>query len=67
MTTFTKVITGHRSSKTVNVSRGGEPFGQIWTWANTRTESHPWHAKPLNGTHEVFDTLPEAKEHMRNA
>jgi hypothetical protein len=68
MTTFTKVFTAPTTStKTVNVSRNGEPFGQLWTWKNTRTEQHPWHAKPLNGEHEVFKTLAEAKDHMRTA
>lgn len=38
----------------VDVERDGQPFGQLWTWPTTRTEDHPWHAKPLNGEHKVF-------------
>ena len=67
-TSFTNVITKPGSTQqTVNVSRDGEPFGQLWTWANTRTELHPWHAQPLDGLHKLFNSLPLAKEYMRNA
>jgi len=38
-----------------NVERiNGQPFGQIWTWKNTKDTWHPWHAKPLNGEHKTF-------------
>lgn len=37
-----------------NVSVMGRPFGQIWTFKNTCTEQHPWHAKPLHGAHVAF-------------
>lgn len=39
----------------VNVERDGQPFGQLWTWPTTATETHPWHAKPLTGEHKTFD------------
>lgn len=62
---FSKVIKRSGSTqKTVNVSLNGQPFGQLWAWNNTRTERHPWHAKPLNGEHATFETLAAAKSHM---
>ena len=65
MMTFTKAKKRPGSSKVeINVSKGGAPFGMLWTWANTRTEWHPWHAKPLNGEHATFDNLAAAKAHM---
>jgi|14_taG_2_1085336.scaffolds.fasta_scaffold97039_2 hypothetical protein len=49
---------------TVNVSRNGEPFGQLWTWSNTRTERHPWHSKPLDGEHKTHKTQKAARKRM---
>ena len=67
MTTFIKVAKKPGSSQqTINVERNGEPFGQMWTWPNTATERHPWHALPLNGNHETFDTLKQAKTYMQS-
>lgn len=52
---FSKVLTTRGSRmREINVSRNGRPFGKMWTWPNTRTEWHPWHAQPLNGEHKVF-------------
>ena len=48
----------------IEVSSGGEPFGLIWTYPDTATESHPWHAKPLEGKHVTFATLDAAKTYM---
>lgn len=65
MITFLKVAKKPGSSQqTINVERNGKPFGQLWTWPNTKTEWHPWHAKPLNGDHKTFDNLKDAKTHM---
>jgi len=65
-TTFIKAVKRPGlTQKTINVERNGKPFGQLWTWPNTKTEKHPWHAKPLNGKHETFGTLREAKNHMK--
>lgn len=62
MTTFTRVPKKPGSTQqTINVERNGEPFGQLWTWPNTRTERHPWHVKLLEGNHRTFDTLAKAK------
>jgi len=64
-TTFIEVPKKPGSSQhTINVERDGKPFGQIWTWPNTATEHHLWHVKPLNGNHETFDNLKDAKTHM---
>jgi hypothetical protein len=65
--TFLKslVAKGQRSSQvTVNVELNGAPFGQLWTWPNTRTEFHLWHSKPLDGDHKLHNTLREAKQRM---
>jgi|SRR5579864_2949640 len=56
------------NARTINVSQGGQPFGQLWTFRNTATDTHPWHAKPLNGPHAAFykedGGLNAAKAHM---
>lgn len=39
------------TQKVINVNRNGQPFAQLWTWPNTATETHPWHAK-LTATEE---------------
>jgi hypothetical protein len=53
--TFTKREVRRGSSQIViDVERNGVPFGQLWTFKNTRTTWHPWHAKPLNGEHKAF-------------
>ena len=56
-------------TKTINVSRDDKPFGQMWTFTNTKDEEHPWHVSPLNGEHKVFwgkGGLQAAKEYMIN-
>lgn len=42
----------------------GSPLGEIWTFVNTATECHPYHAKPLYGEHKTFPTLSEAKKYF---
>ncbi len=37
-----------------NVTREGHPFGQLWTWPNTRSEWDPWHAQTLTGEYKAF-------------
>ena len=36
----------------------------MWTWPNTRYETHPWHAKPLDGEHRTFSKKSAAKKYM---
>ena len=52
MVTFSKPKRGFQM--TVNVDRDGVPFGQIWTFRDTASEWHPWHAKLINGEHKAF-------------
>jgi hypothetical protein len=40
--------------KEIAVTKNGRPFGMLWTWPTTRTETHPWHAQPLKGEHKAF-------------
>lgn len=42
--------------RTIDVSYAdGRPFGQLWTFRNTRTTWNPWHAAPLaTGEHRTF-------------
>lgn len=60
------------SQRVIDVELDGNPFGQLWTFRNTRTTWHPWHAKPLNGEHQLFwnadetgGDLPAAKTYMK--
>lgn len=53
-TTFSTIIGGPKGKKTINVSRHGYPYGQMWTWKDTKTNQHPWHVKPLTGKHTCF-------------
>lgn len=51
-TTFSKIQKKPGSTKlSIEVSRDGKPFGLIWSWPDTRTECHPWHAKTVAGAH----------------
>lgn len=47
--TFTKV-----SATKINVDRNGQPYAQIWTFKDTRSEWHPWHLKTLSGYYKTF-------------
>ena len=59
--TFTKVRRNIGSSCTqVNVDKDGRPFGALWTFRNTKTEWHPWHAQALNGEHRTFPEYQQA-------
>ena len=51
----------------INVDYMDVPVGQIWTYRDTTTETHPFQAKHLNGDHGVFGTLDEAKNFFRGA
>ncbi len=63
-TTFHKPIKKTGSNmKTWNVDRDGQPFGQIWTFFGVG-ETHFFHAKTLNGTHQTFKYLRDAKDYM---
>lgn len=67
MITFTKQATAHGSNMTQwNVDRDGNPFGQIWTF-RAPGEVHPYHVKPLDGVHETFRTIDQAKRYMEKA
>lgn len=48
-----KTVSGS-NAHTINVDLNGQPFGQLWTFRNTRTTWNPWHAKPLAGEHKAF-------------
>lgn len=37
----------------INIEKDGEPFGQLWTWKDTKSEKHPWHVRLLNGQYKV--------------
>jgi hypothetical protein len=64
-TTFKKVTPRKGSNQTQwNVDSDGKPFGAIWTFRNTRTETFPFTAKPLDAEHAHFGTLAEAKDFM---
>lgn len=52
--------------RTINVDRGGLPFGQIWYFREPRCESM-FHAKCLHGAYDAFVTLNQAKEFMRRS
>lgn len=53
--TFNRIARAHGSNQTkIEVDRNGRPWGMVWTFRNTRTETHPWHAKALNGEHKAF-------------
>lgn len=47
----------------IEVERNGRPHGLIWTW-EVPEEFHPWHAKPLNGSHHTYLSLEKAKYAM---
>jgi hypothetical protein len=70
MTTFSKIIKKSGSThKMIEVSRDGKPFGALWTWMNTKYDTHPWHYKTLNGEYGFFygkDGLKKAKEAISN-
>lgn len=67
-------VTFHAPTKSngrteINVSLNGKPFGQMWTF-KAKGETHPWHAKPLNGEHATFwgrNGKKEAMDYMRAA
>jgi hypothetical protein len=64
------IITKVKPSKGSNVTAWNfdldeVPFGQVWTFKNTATETHKFHAKPLTGAHDCFDTYAQAEEYMR--
>jgi len=47
---------------TINIEKDGLPYGQIWTWPDTKTEKHPWHVKLLTGEGHVLSTLTRIKQ-----
>lgn len=64
--TITKVAPPKGSNQTRwNVDLEGIPFGAMWTFRNTKTEKHGFHAKPLNGMHKIFTTYQDAETYMR--
>ena len=44
------------------VDRNGLPFGQIWKFVDDIAGTY--HAKTLEGNHQMFNTLEEAKDFM---
>jgi len=62
MIEYTKVPKVSGSSiQTINISKDGKSYGQMWTWPNTKNETHPWHVKLLNNTHNISYAMPKAK------
>lgn len=39
----------------VNVDRNGIPFGQLFTFRDTKTDKYPWTAKTLKGDFVTFE------------
>jgi hypothetical protein len=49
--TYSKRLKGSNNKTFINVSKDNEPYGQIYTWQNTKTDQHPWHGKKTTGEH----------------
>lgn len=49
-----------------NVSLNGKPFGQVWTFRNTKTDTHRFHAKTLKDDYADFATKAEAFTFIRS-
>lgn len=62
--TMTKVQRKGTNRVEWNYDLNGVPFGQVWTF-NSPVETHPYHAKPLNGEYKAFDRRTEADAYMR--
>lgn len=43
------------NSMQINVKYRGRPYGALWSFKETKTESFGWHAKKLNGEYAFFD------------
>jgi hypothetical protein len=63
--TITKVIVKGSNRIAWNVDKNGIPFGQIWTFRNTDTETHLFHAKDKFDVYAAFKTYAEAETFMR--
>lgn len=48
------------------VAVDGAPFGMIWTFRNTRTETNRFHAKTLCDVYQNFATYNEAETFIRS-
>lgn len=61
-----KPFAGSAMTNVYNVNRNGQPFGQVWTFKNTRTEVHPYHAVLAAdpATHQTFSNIKAAKDWM---
>lgn len=59
-TEFSDTIVGPLGKQTVNVSRNGQPFGQIWKYKNTSSERFPWQFKSLQGECQIAKSLRQA-------
>jgi hypothetical protein len=44
-------LKGSNNKTFINVSKDNEPYGQIYTWQNTKTDQHPWHGLTTTGKH----------------
>lgn len=72
MTTRTQQITitkrpTHKGGSAIEwaVDLDGRPFGMIWTFKNTATETHRFHAKTLRGVYDNFATYDAAERFIR--
>lgn len=57
-------VQGDEHKREIEVFRNGRPYGLLWTWEGIPDEWHPWHAKPLQGSHHTYMTLEKAKYAM---
>ena len=49
--TYSKRLKDSNKKTFINVSKDNEPYGQIYTWQNTKTDQHPWHGLTTTGKH----------------
>lgn len=47
------------------VDKNDRPFGMLWTFKATATETHRWHAKALSGAYANFADYAEAESFLR--
>lgn len=51
----TPIVTFETKNKnTINVTRNGVPFAQLYTFPDKSFEWHPWHLKTLSGQYRTF-------------
>jgi hypothetical protein len=53
MIEYIKIPCSDSSRMAINITKNGEPFGQLWSWKDTKIEQHPWHVRLLNGRYKI--------------